>query len=528
MSSGTAREALDTDGLELVSVDEHELRLHGHEHGAVDVAFDEQRVWSLWVERDGQRHGADVVVSWPAQLQRFLDGSTTLTLRRHTDGEVLIREDVQLGSSDARISVKDDDGRPLAIDNSGRATRVFSTCDVDQVAPLLDAIEQVLHLLHDDCGLDAFPGYGTLLGAVRQQTLIGHDSDADLAYLSRFTEPVDVVRESFRIQRVLTDRGYRVQRYSGAAFKVMVAESDGAERNLDVFAGFIREGHLHLMGELRVPFEREWVLPLGTCVLEGRTLPAPADTNRFLSATYGPSWQVPDPAFKFETPATTSDRFDGWFRGMQPWRPDWSRRYSGTGAEARREVSDFARFVLREEQDRLGHVIELGCGRGVDALFYGEHAESVQASDYVPSAYGPAQDTASRQSLPVTFTDLNLAELRATLAAAARFALDDVPRTLVLRHVVDAVTREARRNLFRLADMATRRGGRMYLEFISRAASGEPARRRRKLVFPVGTREIAELAVDAGATVEQVIRLGPSEPSAHEREVARMVLTWRR
>ena len=37
--------------------------------------------------------------------------------------------------------------------------------------------------------------------------------------------------------------GYETQRYSGAAFKVKVAEADGSIRGLDVFGGFLRDGH---------------------------------------------------------------------------------------------------------------------------------------------------------------------------------------------------------------------------------------------------------------------------------------------
>ena len=96
--------------------------------------------------------------------------------------------------------------------------------------------------------------------------------------------------------------GYAISRYSGAAFKVDVVEGDGSVRGLDVFGGFLADGYLHLMGEIRTPFEREWIFPLGTTTLEGRELPAPADTDEFLTATYGPSWRVPDPAYKFGTP----------------------------------------------------------------------------------------------------------------------------------------------------------------------------------------------------------------------------------
>ena len=56
------------------------------------------------------------------------------------------------------------------------------------------------------------------------------------------------------------------------------------------------------MGEIGADFRREWVYPLTTCTLEGHTFPAPAAPERWLEATYGPSWAVPDPAFKFTPP----------------------------------------------------------------------------------------------------------------------------------------------------------------------------------------------------------------------------------
>ena len=86
-------------------------------------------------------------------------------------------------------------------------------------------------------------------------------------------------------------------------------------RGLDVFGGYFLDGRLYLMGEIGTPFEEDWIFPLGTCTLAGRTLPAPARPEKLLEATYGPGWKVPDPAFHFETPRTTYRRLNGWFRG---------------------------------------------------------------------------------------------------------------------------------------------------------------------------------------------------------------------
>ena len=179
--------------------------------------------------------------------------------------------------------------------------------------------------------------------------MIGNDSDADLGYVSHHTHPVDVIRESFRIQRQLVDLGYRITRYSALAFKVDVEEGDGMVRGLDVFGGFLMDGRLHLMGEIGEPFEESWIYPLGTTTLEGRTFPAPADTDRVLAAMYGASWRVPDPACHFDPPATTVRRLNGWFRGLRVGRAKWDRVYSRRRSRSRPSPSPFVAWAAERE-----------------------------------------------------------------------------------------------------------------------------------------------------------------------------------
>jgi len=263
----------------------------------VDVLFDGRRIWSFWVLRDSEAlpHGGDRFIAWPKRLRKFLDGRARVELRAHVDDAVLYDEEQPFGTGEGSIDIVDAHGRPVGIDNDGRLQRTFETRTTDQTKPLLDSVERILDALHE-IGIEAFPAYGTLLGAVREGRLLGHDSDADLGYVSHQKVPVDVIRESYFIERRLADMGYRIERYSGAGIKVFVEESDGSVRGLDVFGGFHAHGHLMVMGEIRVPLPETAVFPLGTTTLEGRTLPAPADPDAFLTATYGPDWRTPDPA----------------------------------------------------------------------------------------------------------------------------------------------------------------------------------------------------------------------------------------
>ena len=311
-----------TGPLDVRRVDADGLLIGSQRDRLVDVTFDGRRIWSFWLMRDGEPVDDAVLLRWPKPLRPFLDGVTDLALSDPGSDTVLFDETVHLGTASTRIDVVNPAGRPLAIDKSLKLVETFDTRDAAHVEPLLDAIEEVLGALAE-VGVRAFLAYGTALGAIRDGGLIGHDSDADLGYVSDHDHPVDVIRESFRIQRALTDMGYRVTRYSAIALKVHVLESDGLDRGLDVFGGFMRDGKLYLMGEIAVPFQRSWIYPLGTATLEGRVFPVPADEDRFLTATYGPRWRTPDPAYKFTTPASTIERFNGWFRGMRTGRAGW-------------------------------------------------------------------------------------------------------------------------------------------------------------------------------------------------------------
>ncbi len=470
----------------VLGLDDAGLRLSGTTEVILDVSFDGRRIWSFWLLRDAEPDQPDQPdvgvgrrrIDWPSSMRRYLDGTTRLTVAEHLSGRVLHDAETRFGAGDAsgRIAVVNADGNPLGIDKSGRMAQTFDTRSAEQVAPLLDSIEEVLAALRE-AGIEAFPAYGTLLGAVREGRLIGHDSDADLGYVSEHDDPVDVIRESFMIQRRLAAVGYEITRYSGAAFKVDVIEADGSVRGLDVFGGFLSGGVLYLMGEVGQHFERAWIFPLGTTTLEGRTLPAPAEPDRMLAAMYGPGWKTPDPAFHFETPASTWRRLNGWFRGTRVHRDDWERRYSTTRHRLPEPgPSDLAAYVV-EQEGVPARVVDLGLGRGADALWFARQGAAVLGYDYVPNASSAAQECAAAEGLSLVVRRLNLLEWRSVFAEGARLAHQPGPRTLVARHLADSTTRFGRNNLWRLASMALRDGGRLYAEVWTEGSGSGPGER---------------------------------------------------
>ncbi|GAA4676503.1 class I SAM-dependent methyltransferase [Nocardioides nanhaiensis] len=523
--------------LAVLSVDEQGITLHAGGDEVLDVLLDGRRIWSFWSVRDTEPSQGDPErrrVDWPQQLARYLDGTTCLTVRSHVNGVDLFDEERRFGTGTERIAVVDRRGVELAMDKSGRMQVTFEGRTERDVEPLLDSVEVVIEALAD-AGVEAFPAYGTLLGAVRDGALIGHDSDADLGYVSRHTHPADVILESFAVQRHLAAMGYEVVRYSGGGIKVTVEEGDGGKRGLDVFSGYFDgEGRLVLLGEVRTPFEESWIRPLGTTTLEGRTLPAPAEPAHLLEAMYGPGWRTPDPAFRFETPASTTTRLNDWFRGTSVGRADWDRAYQRLRHRAApRTPSPLARMALRRE-DSPALVVDAGCGRGTDARFLARRGVPALGLDYSTRAFELVAQEPETTGLPLEFGAMNLLELRHALAWGARVGATPGHRVVVARHLVDALPRAGRENLWRFLELACHDGGRAYLDFLVSPASEDPWARR-SLLRPVGAAEVrAGIEARGGKVLSQTrirsdrmgVRTGRRDTFRAHRRACRMVVEW--
>ncbi len=450
--------------IDVTGVDHDGVRVKTATDRVLDVTLDGRRVWSFWSLRDTLPEGRDErSITWPGALAGFLDGHTRLSVTDHVSGRELFAQELRFGESEERIAVVNKAGAPVGLDKSGRMSATFDTRSRADVDSLMTAIGTVLELV-SDAGVEAFLAYGTLLGAIREGALLGHDSDADLAYVSHHRHPVDVVRESFRLQRRINERGFSTYRYSGAAFRVDVAEGDGVVRGLDVFAGFFDEDRLYLMGEIGADFQRDWIYPLGAALLEGVSFPVPAVPERLLEATYGPSWRVPDPAFRFETDEHTQQRLNGWFRGTAPRRTAWERRYSGQRQLTPRLGPSIMARRLSEEVGEAARVIDVGAGRGADGLWLAKKGLQVVAYDFVPSASMAVQRSARRRNLSLEARHLNLTELRSVLLEGARVSRGPRTQAMLARHVYDATTPLGRDMLLRFASLSLRGGGSLYLE----------------------------------------------------------------
>ncbi|MCL2543064.1 MAG: LicD family protein [Nocardioidaceae bacterium] len=519
-----------------IRIEQDGIALSGELLAAYDLVVEGRRVWSFRPATAGERRETESDVSewwvpWPQRLSRFLCGTGDIEVRTPA-GETCAAAEIRFDDTEGRVAVADEQGRPLILDSKGRVTRPFDE-DAESAEGLLAATRAVLDVM-SEAGFQAFLAYGTLLGAVREGGFIGHDNDVDIGYVSELSSPVEVVRESLHLQRVLTQAGMGVERYSGAGFQVHVRGEDGGLRGLDVFGGYWDRGRLALLGEIHTPFEREWITPLTTVEMAGHVFPAPAAPERMLEAMYGPGWKVPDPTFVFDS-SWGREYLSRWFRGIRAGRNQWNARYSGA-LHRRPPVVQHAVAELVHELEHPGAtVIDVGCGRGQDAAYLAEQGHPAIALDFAPRGAALNLERAQEAGWPMEFHTVNLLELRQSLAWGARLSREiEGPRAVLARHVVDATSRRGREGLFRLSSMALRAGGRLYLEFFAAVDEEAPRRTEDALVEEIVPDRLRAEIETYGGTVADV---SYSEPGRRELyaetvewhpppRVCRMVVRW--
>ncbi|MBW8750951.1 MAG: class I SAM-dependent methyltransferase [Propionibacteriales bacterium] len=509
-------------------IDAKGIRLSRPYDGPLDVLIGGHRVWSFTTSRDAVRAGGGLFVAWPRPLATRLDGQAEVALVPHNGGEALFTGPIRFGRSTEPLALVDDLGNPLSLDKGGRLQRTFDDFADESRAELVAASHRVLVDLTEQCGLDAYLCYGGLLGAARSGRMIGHDSDLDLAFLSRYTHPFDIIQETRAAERQMAALGWKVVRMSAANFKIWVPLPSGKRAGVDVFGSFHIGDHFHITGSLRGRLDRSAIVPFGEIDLEGVAFAAPADVPRFLEFTYGPGWKVPDPAFHFDHPPENVRRMSQWFRGARSRLPHWQEFYRGPHERVPSGPSAFAAWA-HERMGAATPVVELGSGTGRDAVWLAQRGHHVLASDFCSGARTAILAAAREAEVRVPYRPINLESLHSSLVAATRFAHDAEPRHVYARGLVDALAPTGRLGLWRFCATAGRRGGLTFLEFRT------PANVGRKTFFGPHQRTyadpdaiVAEIEQRGGRIVERLEGRGLAPLGNEDPVICRLVVSWER
>lgn len=501
----------------------------GADDPAVLVHFDDQHIWSFTPGTEGlQQHGG-TSIAWPTVLLPFLDGWTRVRVATLDDEEVFADEEHRFGTGEDRVRFVDKSGHPYAIDKGGHLTRSFEATPDEVKREILEGTQTVIRVLREQCGVEAYLGYGALLGAVREGGMIAHDSDTDVCYFSHHTDPVGIIRETFHIQRVLKRLDWQVLRMSGGDLKIIWPLSDGRKVHIDIFSSFFIDGEFYVLGNRRGRFDLADLLPLGTVELDGFEFPAPRDPEAMLVYWYGPSWRVPDPAFTPAEDLTTVSRMNGWLRGFRFGMSGWTPLLRGSAAPGSRLPtggSDFAAWV----HDRIGpadRVLDLGAGNGRDSVWFATQGHPVRSTDYSRRSPMEVRALARRTGVRHVWTrQVVLNETRHVFHLIA--LLSRQPHHIYARGLIGCLDPAARENLFRLGASVLRGGQSMWLEFAA-THPGAPVPEPAGLIERVDPdRLTAEIERSGGRVVHLEVAPGLDMFDNPDPAVARMRVIWPR
>ncbi|GAA1328796.1 hypothetical protein GCM10020360_26720 [Nonlabens tegetincola] len=421
---------------------------------SLDVLFDGVRVWSIEVLKLDDP--ANAFLEWPEPLRPYLQGKSTVALRDSASQRTLAEAEHSFSDTGSAVSVVDDRGNRLAINKWGRLGKTLDGVDEafqDRITARTVEIVGELQAL----GLRPFVVGGTLLGGVRDGTLLPHDDDADVAYLSEYTNPVDVAAEGLRVGHALTASGHYIVRHSATHMQLYFFAPDGdVDHYVDVFSAFYTEdGFLNQPFHVRGQLSMDQMLPFGTVSIRGVSFPSPRDPDAWLEINYDENWRTPIPGYKLETPRSTQRRFQNWFGSYNFHRDFWNEYYSRERPAAWNIAADWIRAQLEDSGSRT--VVDLGAGDGA-------HTAQMAASwsdrriigvDY---SYRAQKLSAEHDLSNLSFVHLNLYRLR-SLGFTQLFDIQGA-FDLSMNHFLEQVGAVARTNAWRLIRMSLSAGGR--------------------------------------------------------------------
>jgi hypothetical protein len=150
-----------------------------------------------------------------------------------------------------------------------------------------------------DLGHATFVNSGTLLGLVREGTLIEDDTDVDLAVLLNSSSVHDVAVEWNALRTRLGEVGLLRQGFDNFGKNHCKVFVHGGV-SVDLFPAWIAHDRVFVWPHTHGELPAAALLPLEQREVAGSSVALPRHPESMLELNYGPGWRTPDPTFHFD------------------------------------------------------------------------------------------------------------------------------------------------------------------------------------------------------------------------------------
>ena len=159
-------------------------------------------------------------------------------------------------------------------------------------------------------------------------------------------------------------------------------------------------------------------------------------------------------------------------------------------------------------------MIDVGAGRGSDALWFARKGVPTIALDYAYGASNAVRRVAEEEGLDLEIAWVNLHELRSVMAQGARVAHLGGPAVVMANHLIDSTDDRGLAALVRFARMSLAGGGRFYAEFLSAEPGEDPGPRGSDRLRPVAVEKVTRALTDGGAVIVHSAQVNKQRTSA--------------
>jgi hypothetical protein len=170
----------------------------------------------------------------------------------------------------------------------------FRYWTIDEIQCQLGVCNNLINLLTER-GLSSFVCYGTLLGFIRNNSLLDHDDDIDMVCIFPKYDARNSYERVDYLCEILTKHGYSV----GNKFRNHIHVSYKGSIVFDVFTAFQNDNFIEFSPSKSFSISQNLIYPLQKKSIYGLQINIPFNSGEFLSKMYGESWSKSDVAFSW-------------------------------------------------------------------------------------------------------------------------------------------------------------------------------------------------------------------------------------